>query len=220
MLHGLQLWSCPFGSLGSVHAWQRQGTALRQTLARLFHIPYALYVDDLFGVDRSPDCEGGTDTPITCGTARLARWVLEDLLGWDMDCEKSVSDMSVMTAFGVVVEYCRVESAVYFSVSQERADRWIAMIQDILRSNSLSPARAKKIAGKLSWGTCQVFGRGARVYLAPLHRQATGSSSVMTMRLRAGFSLLIPAAEFHCKSRNVSVSCCIRIQRDLVLWLG
>ena len=54
----LQLFCCSFGAVGSVHAWHRLGAAVQQTLAKLFAIPYARYVDDLFGkscrLDLSP----------------------------------------------------------------------------------------------------------------------------------------------------------------------
>ena len=67
----MQLLSCPFGSVASVHAWERFGASIQVILSNVFSVPYARYVDDLFGVD--------VHDPT--GTAALARWVIEDLLG-------------------------------------------------------------------------------------------------------------------------------------------
>ena len=47
----------------------------------------------------------------------------------------------------------------------------------------MAPARARKLAGKLSWGASMVFGRGARVYLAPLFQHAEGKQHKMSRRL-------------------------------------
>ena len=42
-----------------------------------------------------------------------------------------------------------------------------------MRTRYLLPSAARKLAGKLSWGATAVFGRGARVYLAPLFFHAS-----------------------------------------------
>ena len=48
----LQHYTCPFGAVSSVHAWERVGAALAH-LARVFlHLPVFRYVDDYFGPDR------------------------------------------------------------------------------------------------------------------------------------------------------------------------
>jgi hypothetical protein len=63
--------------------------------------------------------------------------------------------------------------------------RWTKEIEQILASGQLSPAKASKLAGKLSWGACAVFGRGARVYLAAIFHHANGHSHQIQRRLRA-----------------------------------
>ena len=52
----------------------------------------------------------------------------------------------------------------------------IYVYAEILRQGSLSPASARKLAGKLSWGATVVFQRSARVFLVPIFQRAGGST--------------------------------------------
>ena len=175
-LQALELWACPFGALGSVYAWDRLGGAVQLILAELFLIPYARYMNDLLGADPA----GATDGPVA--TAELARFVIEDLLGWELDHEKAREDAAELTALGVKVRVS--DDEVKLRVGDERAARWVEEIGEVLRSERRTPGRARKLAGKLGWGACEVFGRGARVYLAPLFRHAESSSAQIPGRLR------------------------------------
>ena len=79
------------------HAWHRVGAAFQLILASLFLPPYARYADDLLGAD-----------PVGAGSApaeaaALARWVIAELLGWELDLEKAREDNERMTALGVDV---------------------------------------------------------------------------------------------------------------------
>jgi hypothetical protein len=176
-LQALQLLSCPFGAVASVHAWHRFGAAIQTILANVFAIAYPRYVDDLFGLD-AIDAE---HTPEE--TAAFTEWFIQDLLGWELDSEKRESNAKTVRALGVDVEILESEHQLRFSIGEDRAQAWSEQIRDILQCQRLSPAQASKLAGKLSWGATAVFGRGARVYLAPLFFQATGSSSVVAGRL-------------------------------------
>jgi len=71
-----------------------------------------------------------------------------------------------------------------FSIPPEKAAKWQASIEDVLRAGHLTPADAAKLAGKLGWGASAVFGRGARVYLAPLFHWSTGRRTILTTRLK------------------------------------
>ena len=71
-----------------------------------------------------------------------------------------------------------------FSIPPEKAAKWQASIEDVLRARHLTPADAAKLAGKLGWGASAVFGRGARVYLAPLFHWSTGQRTILTARLK------------------------------------
>ena len=72
-----------------------------------------------------------------------------------------------------------------FRVTKERAAKWRIEIEGYLLSHCMLPSQARKLAGKLSWGASYVFGRGARVYLAPLFYHASRSSRCLSKRLQA-----------------------------------
>ena len=185
-LRTMQLHCCPFGAVASVHAWHRLGAAVQCILANLFLVVYARYVDDLFSLD-----EVGT-TRLQCrkfigptATATLAREVIHGLLGWELDAEKAVTNANVFVALGVQIEYVDCSQTMIFRVTEERAAKWRVEIQGYLLSQCMLPSQARKLAGKLKWGASYVFGRGARVYLAPLFYHASRSSRFLSQRLQA-----------------------------------
>ena len=47
-----QHFTCMFGAVGSVHAWERIGAALTHLARYLLHLALFRYVDDYFGPDR------------------------------------------------------------------------------------------------------------------------------------------------------------------------
>ena len=98
-VRALQLHACPFGALASVHAWHRFGAAVQLILAKLFLIAYARYVDDLFSADvilpHDFQHEAANVLVGPAGTAYLARWVVENLLGWQLDKDKAVADVQM-----------------------------------------------------------------------------------------------------------------------------
>ncbi len=48
--------SCPFGAIGSVHAWERVGAALTHIARVYLKLAVLRYVDDKFGPERCCDC--------------------------------------------------------------------------------------------------------------------------------------------------------------------
>ena len=183
-LRTLQLHCCPFGAVASVHAWHRVGAAVQCILANLFLVVYARYVDDLFSLDEveQPDLKSEFIGPT--GTATLARRVIQELLGWELDAEKAVTDANVFVALGVQVEHVDGSEAMIFRVTEERVAKWRIEIESCLLSHCMLPSQARKLAGKLSWGASYVFGRGARVYLAPLFYHASRSRRCLSKRLQ------------------------------------
>ena len=184
-LQTLQLHCCPFGAVASVHAWHHLGAAVQCILANLFPVVYARYVDDFFSLDEveQPDFKSEFIGPT--GTATLARRVLQELLGWELDAEKAVTNANVFVALGVQVEYVNGSEAMIFRVTEERVAKGKIEIESCLLSHCMWPFQARKLAGKLSWGASYVFGRGARVYLAPLFFHASCSSRCLSKRLQA-----------------------------------
>ena len=50
----------PFGSVGSVHGWDRTGALLLSLARKLLRIPMCRYVDDFFAGDRAESAEHAT----------------------------------------------------------------------------------------------------------------------------------------------------------------
>ena len=122
------------------------------------------------------------------GAADLARWVIEDLLGWELDVDKAVKDAEGFVALGVQVGMDTPSSCLRFEVPADKIQKWTEEITSVLRSGFLMPSAARKLAGRLSWGSSMVFGKGARVYLAPLYYHAGRKASCISYRLRASLS--------------------------------
>ena len=97
VLQAPRLLCCPFGAVASVHAWHRLGAAAQGILTTIFLIIYARYVDDLFALAAVVvDARVGVGSFVgPGGTARLARCVVEDLLGWELDPDKQVTDARI-----------------------------------------------------------------------------------------------------------------------------
>ena len=162
----LQLLCLPFGASASVSGWDRFGLAVQGILARLFYLLYLRFVDDMFAGDTAAESSPGDGDVFVgpAGAARLARIVISDLLGWELDAGKAVTEGASAVILGVGVHFDDARQLIIFTLEAERVEKWCAEIREALQRRSLSPAQAQKLAGKLSWGATAVFGRGARVY--------------------------------------------------------
>ena len=179
----LQLFALPFGALPSGYCWERLGHAIQSILAVIFHIPRGRYVDDVFGIEAELDnargCYVGPQN-----TAQLAKWVIEHLLGWQLDAAKDCFAERQTLVLGITVKYCDDTQTLRFTVPDAKIEKWLQQISRILECGWLSPCDAKQLLGRLAWGSSQVFDRSARVYLAPLRWHSCGSGSWVTSRLR------------------------------------
>ena len=71
-------------------------------LGRLFYAPTGRFVDDLFNVEPEGDpASGGLGG--AAGASRVTRFVIETLLGWDLDAEKRVASAVSANILGVSV---------------------------------------------------------------------------------------------------------------------
>ena len=150
----------------------------------LFWVACPRFVDDFFGADRSDDRHSadGPDSPT--GAADMARFVMQDLLGWELDESKAVTDGHAATVLGVSVSFSECFDEAIFEVPQDKCEQWTHDIMSVLEAGELSPTAAQKLAGKLSWGCTYIFNRSARVFLAPLFRQACGRARSLSGRVR------------------------------------
>ncbi len=138
------------------------------------------------------------------GVCSWPRAVVEDLLGWRLDESKRSVAATSAKILGVLVSIVdnrevRREpparrrrrgppwqgQAMEFRLDDARAEALAQEIVAILDRGWLPPSRAAKLAGKLSFGACAVFGRSARCFLVPLFAHAHQSRWVVSRRLRA-----------------------------------
>lgn len=182
----LQLLAMPFGSSASVSAWERFGLAIQGVLAQIFLVLYLRFVDDLFSGDAMEEQIDVGGDPLTgpAGTAKLARYVISDLLGWDLDAAKAVTEQPSATILGVGVRFDDARQEIVFDVGPEKLELWSSQIVRALKAGALPPAEAQKLALRLSWGASSVFGKGARAPLAALFFHGAGRASRLTARTR------------------------------------
>ena len=184
-IRAMRLFSAPFGAVSSVHSWHRFGAAIQRILARLFLIWYPRYVDDLFALDcLQEDTAANGEVTGPCGTASLARFVVSELLGWELDADKAVTNAKSCVVLGVTATLDDDERCLVFSLDSTKLEKFLTLIESLSSARVFSPALSRKLAGMLSWGASNIFGRGARVFLAPLFHHAAGSSWTIPSRLR------------------------------------
>ena len=182
----LQLFALPFGSSASVAGWDRFGLAVQAILARIFALVYLRFVDDLFAGDQLVELPS-TSRPTwvgPAGSANLARAVLSGLLGAKLDDAKAVTAEPSARILGVEVSFCDDAQEIEFQIGPDKLELWSGQIRTALTHGVLQPAEAQKLAHRLSWGACAVFGKGARVPLAAIFHHGNGSRHALSSRVR------------------------------------
>ena len=81
---------------------------------------YARYVDDLFSLDEVEQPDFNSEFIGPTGTATLARRVIQELLGWELDAEKAVTNANVFVALGVQVRYVDGSRAMFFMLRRSK----------------------------------------------------------------------------------------------------
>ena len=150
----------PFGSIGSVHGWDRIGSLLRHLGRRLLFIPLCRYVDDYFSVDR----EEVADHAMTC----FAR-VVRALLGASSVAERKLEAAMPLVVLGLQV--MATEDGVDVQVSEEKAVQWSQSLEVAQATGLLASGDASKTAGRLSFAAQHTFARLGRAMLRPLFAQ-------------------------------------------------
>jgi hypothetical protein len=149
-----------FGSLGSVHGWDRQGALLCHLGRRILGLPLFRYVDDFFGAEE----EGLEDHAMQC-FARLVRAVL----GPTAIKQEKLECGTQLEVLGLSVSYDN--QGLRVRVSDKKAEAWSECIQEVLDAGVLSSGLASKLAGRLSFAAQHTFRRAGRAALRPLFRQ-------------------------------------------------
>ena len=76
-----------FGSIGAGAAWWRVAQALKAILRKKFRLPAFIYVDDVFVL---------VPQSLAREALQLVKFVLKDMLGWDLDDEKSMAGQDLV----------------------------------------------------------------------------------------------------------------------------
>jgi hypothetical protein len=127
----------PFGSVASVHEWDRVGAFLRHLGRTLLRIPLCRYVDDFFAADRDSDAEHA----LSC-FVRVARALLGDDALADEKCECS----RPLDVLGLT--FNADKQGVTVTVNSAKAENWRADLAAALRANRLWAADAARMAGR------------------------------------------------------------------------
>ena len=161
-----------FGSIASVHGWNRAACLFRSIGRRLLHLPLLCYVDDYFGVDRKGDAEHAVEC--------FAR-VLRACLGPDA---APVRKMGFGSPLGVLGVSIFIDSqGVTFWPLQEKVAAWLAAIDAFLAAGSMNGGQASKLAGQLAWAAQCAFRRLGRALLRPINDQIRARHSCLSEEL-------------------------------------
>ena len=150
----------PFGSVASVHAWDRVGAFLRHLGQRFLKLPLGRYVDDFFADDRKADVEHA----LRC-FARLARAVL----GQGLLSEEKMEHGHPLQVLGLHFE--ADITCVSVRAADTKADAWPQCVENSLKVGRLSAGEASKLAGRLSFAAQHTFRKLGRAMLRPLFQQ-------------------------------------------------
>ena len=140
--------ACPFGSVASVHNWDRVGEFIKAVARRLLHLPVSRFVDDYFAVERAACVEHAKQV-----FARLTRC----MLGPTAIAEKKLEHGNPLTILGV--ETAIGGAGVIFQPEGSKKKKWIKQIQEILEKGSITTGEASKMAGRLMWAAQSIFRR-------------------------------------------------------------
>ena len=177
------LLSQSFGSLGAVMSWYRTVMLLQCILQNLFHITTMVYVDDCFWACPGNVHDGG---PNAAWQSCVFQYVVEELLGWRLDPEKTEFGKQV-TLLGLRITLN--EESAEWTLSPDKASAWADDIQGFLDSDMLAPSDASKLCGRLAFLNSKIFGKMGRALLRPLIWRQLQSIGPLTLTRRLRNSL-------------------------------
>ena len=192
----------PFGSVASVHHWERTGELIKAIARRLLHLPVLRFVDDFFTADRSA-CAGHAKQMF----AKLTRC----MLGPTAIAERKLQHNNPLPVLGVNVG---VEKAgVIFQPEAEKIAKWIVQIEQALESKKLTGGEASTLAGRLCWGAQHIFRRVGRAMLTPIFKHMRKTSSEVDEELEKALRWWITVLkESFCEIKYVTSPLCTHVR--------
>ena len=126
----------PFGAISAVHAWDRIAKLLRTIGRVLLKLPILTYVDDYFGTE--------SEELVEHAKSCFAR-VVKCLLGDDALSASKLQHGNPLDILGL--EFHITPEGIRCKPSCDKVKKWVYTIEEALKSNSLGPGSASKLAG-------------------------------------------------------------------------
>jgi hypothetical protein len=158
--------ACPFGAKASVHAWERVGAAITHIARKYLKIALLRYVDDLFAAERCVclvcvvvlgsacvrnKCRKETMEHAVSCMARLIRV----LLGPTAVADQKLAFGARLDVLGVDIKMSK--RGYKCCPTKRKVRKWLKTLQQAVDEGRLAPGEASKLAGRLSWGSSQMF---------------------------------------------------------------
>ena len=156
-------YALPFGSLGSVHGWDRIGALLRFLGRKLLKLPLHRFVDDFMGAERQGSAKIATETFVR---------LVKACLGNSSVAQRKVEWGNPLTVLGVRVSL--TSSGAQFVPDDVKVAKWLARINKALSEKKLTCGEASKLSGALQWASQYIFKRLGRAMLRPLIEHTYG----------------------------------------------
>ena len=90
-----------------------------------------------------------------------------------MDDAKTVDCSVLMDVLGIEVDLQWARKLVSTCVSADKAQKWVAVLEDLLESMECSPELASKMAGRLSFAVTATCDRVGRAFVKPFMPKLT-----------------------------------------------
>ena len=166
----------PFGSSRAPANWARVTNFVQFVLLKLCNVWLGIYVDDCFCVEPEHTIESASN----CIKAVCA------LLGLQLEPSKEQLPSDCIALLGATIQITR--TSITASLPEKKRRDYVAMLRGALARNSLSPAAAARLRGKLGFAQSLMFGKFGRALLhefsARQYTKAFGPRFPLTVELR------------------------------------
>ena len=173
-----QMLAVPFGGSRSVYSFLRIVRVVWWLACKCLFIMWSSFYDDFVTFSWEEDCVR------TEKTVEL----LFDLLGWQFarEGDKALPFGPNFGALGVQIDLTNFDRGfIEFSNTEKRKTELQALVQNIVKTGSLSSADALKLRGRLQFADGQLFGRIGKLCLNEVTAHAFANSSEVSPRLRS-----------------------------------
>ena len=179
-----------FGSAASVWAYNRFGDMLSAVARTIACIPVVHYVDDYGAIEPTGSANSGFDTFES----------INSILGFHMKISKKQPPAKSHRIQGVIIE-CDPDK-ITVAPCPSRIKNISEQLQGHLRTQLMTPEQARKLAGKCSFTTTQLFGRVGRAALRALYDKAFSNTDTINSHTHSAITALLNILQ-HCQPRQL-----------------